>query len=180
MRVAEYSDDEEYESSNTEEEEDYEIIVNQMQDTVRLPNGYMETGIKGALIQIELPQGNRNQHWRVLKLSTEKQMVAYPKSNLRLPTGLLQRMVKSFKGTEDDTYSPIRTSGEVKIFGMYMSPLLQTHVFVGLFTVTTGEGLATTPTNDKHKPSKRDEDQMSDRHTPTVQKQTEETLNPTL
>ncbi len=127
---------------------------------------------------MELPQAAQNQYWHVLKVTTEKQILAYPKSNLRLLMGLLHRMEESFKGKDEkySAYSPIKIPEEVEKFGMART--LQTHVFVGPFMVTPGEETATLPNDSRHRPEKKEEEQMSGQQTPPEQKQAREIIRP--
>jgi hypothetical protein len=101
----------------------------------------MEKGNDGELTQITFPHANYNQYWRAIKVDTEQQtVVVHPRSNLALHTETLRKQVESFTEAEHAAYTPVNAPGEVEIFGVYLSPLVRTHVFIGPFTMSKGKG----------------------------------------
>ena len=135
----EVSDDKDYESSDTETE-DYKVVFNQELDTVKLPNGftrvYMGNENREDLIQVTFPQTSHNQYWRAFRMITVQQTImVHPRSNLELHIKTLREYYKMHTKVGDAMYSTIDAPGEVEIFGVYISPLIRTHVFVGPFTI---------------------------------------------
>jgi hypothetical protein len=130
-------DDSEYDSAGTENE-DYKLIINRGREAVKLPYGVGQVYIKGnneELTRIKFPQADRNQYWQAIRIgAAPKTIKIHPKSNFTLDRNRLLKQVDSFIDEDDAVYRPVIAPGEVDIFGIYLSPLVRTHVFVGPFT----------------------------------------------
>ncbi len=129
--------DSEYGSAETEDE-DYKLVINRRRKEVKTPYGVGQVYIKGnneELTRIKFPQANRNQYWQAIKIgAAPKTIKIHPKSGFTLDRDRLLKQVDSFIDEDDAVYRPVVAPGEVDIFGVYLSPLVRTHVFVGPFT----------------------------------------------
>lgn len=121
------------------EDEDYRVIINKKQEIVKLPNGvsraYIDKRDDGELTQIDFPHATYNQYWQVVSLITAHGTVMVHPTLLPIKAELLKGRTSSHGDVPTASYTPVSAPGEVESFGVYESSMIQTHVFVGPFTI---------------------------------------------
>ena len=75
-----------------------------------------------------------NQNWCTIRVDVSENAVTCPGSELALKVKVLKKAADLAAKERTTVRIPISTQGEVKNFGVYAVPGLETHVFVGPFT----------------------------------------------
>ena len=75
-----------------------------------------------------------NQNWCTIRVDMPNDAVTCPESDLTLKVKVLKKAADLAAKEKTTVRIPIATQGEVKNFGVYAVPGLETHVFVGPFT----------------------------------------------
>ena len=75
-----------------------------------------------------------NQNWCTIRVDVPNHAVTCPESDLALKVKVLKKAADLAAKEKTTVRIPIATLGEVKNFGVYAVPGLETHVFVGPFT----------------------------------------------
>ena len=75
-----------------------------------------------------------NQNWCTIRVDVPNHAVTCPESELALKVKVLKKAADLAAKEKTTVRIPIATQGEVKNFGVYAVPGLETHVFVGPFT----------------------------------------------
>ena len=86
---------------------------------------------------MKLPLTEKNQYWCTIKVDGTEQSVQCPGTGLSLKVGVLKQAAGLANSEKTTVRIPIAATGEVANFGVYAVPGLQSHVFVGPFTIKT-------------------------------------------
>lgn len=86
-------------------------------------------------MQIKLPPTSSTQHWFIIRIDKESGSIHIPDTTLALKTAVLKQAAALAKKESTTVRIPIPVSKEVSHFGVYAVPGLDTHVFVGPFSV---------------------------------------------
>ena len=107
------------------------------QNMLKLPNGISSVTMTrpghGQPIRVKLPLTEPNQNWCTIRVDVPNHTVTCPESNLALKVKVLKKTA-DLAGKEKTT-----VQGEVKDFGVYAVPGMETYVFVGPFASKKGE-----------------------------------------
>eukprot|EP00094_Tigriopus_californicus_P002821 TCALIF_02720-PA protein Name:"Similar to sox17a-b Transcription factor Sox-17-alpha-B (Xenopus laevis)" AED:0.27 eAED:0.29 QI:0/0.5/0.4/0.8/0.5/0.8/5/0/1615 len=86
-------------------------------------------------MQIKLPPTTNTQHWFIIRIDKDTGSIQIPDTTLALKTAVLKQAAALAKKESTTVRIPIPVSKEVSHFGVYAVPGLDTHVFVGPFSV---------------------------------------------
>ena len=84
---------------------------------------------------MKLPLTEKNQYWCTIKVDGSEQSVQCPGTGLSLKVGVLKQAAGLANSEKTTVRIPIAATGEVANFGVYAVWGLQSHVFVGPFTI---------------------------------------------
>ena len=119
-----------------------EVLVNHEVSVQKLPRGQNLVSVSRpgqTTIQVKLPLTEKNQYWCTIKVDGTESTVQCPDSGLSLKVGVLKQAANLANNEKTTVRIPISAAGEVSNFGVYAVPGLQTHVFVGPFTLKNSE-----------------------------------------
>ena len=91
------------------------------------------------LLTIKFILTEKNQYWCTIKVDGPEQSVQCPDNGLSLKVGVLKQAAGLANSEKTTVRIPIQAQNEVTNFGVYAVPGLQSHVFVGPFTVKAQE-----------------------------------------
>ena len=116
-------------------------LVDHKKETIELPNGinqlYTTRSEQGNVFHIALPTTGLDQYWCMVRADTERQTIDYKGSRLTLRVDKLREIVRSARGRSNAVYTPIPSQNQSERFGIYVSPKMTTHAFVGPFKTTS-------------------------------------------
>ena len=116
-------------------------LVDHKKETIELPNGinqlYTTRSEQGNVFHIALPTTGLDQYWCMVRADTERQTIDYKGSRLTLRVDKLREIVRSARGRSNAVYTPIPSQKQSERFGIYVSPKMTTHAFVGPFKTTS-------------------------------------------
>ena len=116
------------------------------EDTIDILHGisqiYVTGGERGKTFHIQLPGTQKDQYWSVVRADTKKQTINYESSRLTVPTDKLREVAAA--GKINTLYQPIPTAKQPERFGIYISPRMITHAFIGPFNTETAKQITKT------------------------------------
>ena len=112
-------------------------LVDHREDTTTLPNGvrhvYITRKELGSVFFVALPKTRASQHWCIIRANAARPTIDYRNSRLTIRTDKLRALAGAMVEEENAVYIPISSQKETERFGIYISPKMSTHAFVGPF-----------------------------------------------
>ena len=119
-------------------------LIDHDREEIELPRGISQLGTteneRGNVFHIQLPETNKQQHWSAIRVDTNRQTIDYRSSRLSIRVDRLQEIAESAKTVSNIVYTPISSRQQPDHFGIYISPKMTTHAFVGPFNEPTEKG----------------------------------------
>ena len=126
-------------------------LIDHEKDRVELPRGinqlYTTQEKWGNAFHIQLPTTGKDQYWCIVRADTERQTIDYKSSRLSIRVDKLREIMKLAAKENNTVYTPVSSHKQSGQFGIYVSPKMTTHAFVGPFKATqcTGGEAPATP-----------------------------------
>ena len=112
-------------------------LVDHREDTTTLPNGirhvYITRKDLGSAFFVALPKTRASQHWCIIRANAARPTIDYRNSRLTIRTDKLRALAGAMAEEENAVYIPISSQKQTERFGIYISPKMSTHAFVGPF-----------------------------------------------
>ena len=119
-------------------------LIDHDREEIELPRGISQLGTTenegGNVFHIQLPETNKQQHWSAIRVDTNRQTIDYKNSRLSIRVDRLKEIAESAKTVSNIVYTHISSRQQPDHFGIYISPKMTTHAFVGPFNEPTEKG----------------------------------------